>query len=521
MEIERQATRLRLRLDRAAPRRWHVDLASTLAAIPGVTVEVEPTTTGSGLPASAALLFGLEACLRGRLPSGPAGTIALDAFAAYSVSAASADLTIDLCGDMPADPAVWRLTYGGLAGEAGLFTALLAGEAPLAALVRGGAPVALARLGSNVPEVVGIAFEDALDRTGTLVAGAVRDHLRGRLQAPPADLAVAFADLRARVAGPERVAAASGVLVAAAVSRRLQRLCLRLPHWRVGWRRVVGADVIDMQGHPPTGWHSLADDGLRFYADPFPILHEGHVTLFVEDYVHRTGRGAIAAVRVGPEGPVGRPEIVLEEPHHLSYPFVFARDGAVWMVPESGEAGTVDLYRATAFPGGWRKEATLVSGCAASDATLVEENGLWWMFATVRGGHGCPSDALHLWSAPDFRGPWTPHPGNPVLIDAAAARPAGRIVRRGGALIRPVQDCRHRYGGALGLARVLKLDHEGFAQVTEARLTPGGVWRGRHLHTLNRAGAFEFIDGTGYAPRIATPRLGRTAPASETASAIH
>ena len=151
---------------------------------------------------------------------------------------------------------------------------------------------------------------------------------------------------------------------------------------------------------------------------------------------------------------MGAPQPVLERPVHLSYPNVFERDGEMWMIPESGAAGTIDLYRARAFPGSWTLETTLVGGLFASDATLVERDGRWWMFATVRDGGGAYSDALWLWSAPDFRGPWKPHARNPVLIDIASARPAGAMFVRDGALYRPVQDCRAGYGAAMALARV-------------------------------------------------------------------
>jgi hypothetical protein len=175
------------------------------------------------------------------------------------------------------------------------------------------------------------------------------------------------------------------------------------------------------------------------------------------------------------------------------------------MIPESCVANSIDLFRATHFPGGWVKEATLVSGLVASDATLVEHGGRWWMFATVRDGGGAFSDTLHLWSAPDFRGPWTPHRANPVLIDIASARPAGRFVSRDGMLFRPVQDCRRGYGAALSIARVDKLDDEGFVQCVETIITTGPRWPGRRLHTLNSVtssvGDFEFIDGSGHARR--------------------
>jgi len=187
------------------------------------------------------------------------------------------------------------------------------------------------------------------------------------------------------------------------------------------------------------------------------------------------------------------------------------------MIPESCSAARVDLFRATAFPGGWVKEATLIEGVVASDASLIEQDGKWWLFATVRDGGGSFSDALHLWSAPDFRGPWTPHPRNPVLIDIASARPAGRMALRDGQLLRPVQDCRQGYGKALGIARVTQLDDTGFAQEVETILEAGGpLWPGRRLHSLNGAGGFEFIDGSAMVRR--NPLARRQPPGASASS---
>ncbi|GLS44514.1 hypothetical protein GCM10007884_25020 [Methylobacterium brachythecii] len=268
--------------------------------------------------------------------------------------------------------------------------------------------------------------------------------------------------------------------------------------------------MIDLGTHPTNGWNDLPDDGSRFYADPFPIDHNGSTILFVEDYEYSRSKAVISAVAFDSDGPIGVPVPVLDEPYHLSYPFVFAQGGDYWMIPESCAAGTVDLYRAHQFPGGWVKEATLLSGLMASDATLVEHSGCWWMLATVRetvpeagdlAPRGSFSDTLHVWSAPDFRGPWTPHARNPVLIDIASARSAGRIVSRGSKLIRPVQDCRRGYGAALALARIDRLDDGGYAQTVEAQLEPGLAWAGSCLHTLNRSSAYEFIDGAGRVPR--------------------
>jgi hypothetical protein len=269
----------------------------------------------------------------------------------------------------------------------------------------------------------------------------------------------------------------------------------------VGWRFVSDSDVIDLRAHPQGGWRELPDDGRRFYADPFPVAENGHNYLFVEDFAHRLGRGVISVVEFDHSGPVGKPRPVLDTGSHLSYPFVFKHLGDMWMVPESSTAGTIDLYRAQPFPDRWVKEATLVSGLAASDATLFQHNGRWWMLATVRDG-GASSDVLYVWWANNLLGPWQAHRRNPLLVDIGTARPAGRVVTRCGKLIRPFQDCRQGYGRALGLAEITRLDDEEFTQRVDTVLQPGPLWPGRRLHTLNRAGRLECIDGSASARRF-------------------
>ena len=347
------------------------------------------------------------------------------------------------------------------------------------------------RPGSENPGVIVVAFEDLLAGAATLIEAALDG---AAAQPEPHEPPAALSCRRAT-----RHGAAS---LARAAVHRLYRLLYRAPHWRVGWRFVdEGPDVVDLLSHPPGGWRDLPDDGLHFYADPFPITVVGQTWLFVEDFDHRLGRGIISAVAFDADGPRGAPRPVMESGVHLSYPCVVSHAGEVWMVPESVGARRVDLFRATRFPDGWAHEATLLDDIEASDATPFEHDGRWWMLGTVRDG-GSYSDALHLWSAPGLTGPWRPHPKNPVLVDIASARPAGHVVRRGGRLIRPVQDNRAGYGAARALAAITRLDDEGYEQDVVARLGPGAAWPGRRLHTLNRAGRLEVIDGSAMSRRF-------------------
>ena len=486
--------RIRVRLDGRQLRRWHVDLIERLLFRPDTRVCVDAAFEQPVAPSKVDGLFRIETLIHGLPRRGLSNRLPVSALARFERDGeAPVDVTLDLSGGDPrADGRALLVTYDGVAGEAALLAAILDRRTPVMEVVAAEGVIAAGRLGSDHLGIARATFEDMLARAASLIFAALDGNASPALPKLPPDRAPAG-----------RPAPLSSLNVAKiAIRQALRKVALgiyrsvyRGPRWRIGWRKTGGRDVLDLRGQPETGWKVVADDGRHFYADPYPIFYNGKLTLFLEDYEYRRGKGVISAIEIGPEGPVGVPSAVLEQPGHLSYPFVFEREGSVWMIPESCSAGTIDLYRSTKFPAGWVRESTLISGVVASDATLIERDGTWWLFATVREGGGSFSDALHLWSAPDFRGPWTAHRRNPVLIDIASARPAGRIFERDGALYRPVQDCRNGYGAALGIARVDRLDHEQYRQTVEAIIPPGPELGGRRFHTLNSAGGFEFIDG--------------------------
>jgi hypothetical protein len=273
----------------------------------------------------------------------------------------------------------------------------------------------------------------------------------------------------------------------------LRRVRIRHAHWRVGYRFIDGPGIADT-GSIGTGWLQVPDQGDHFYADPFPFEWQGRSFIFVEDYPHATKKAVISVVEFGDDGTPQPPRPVLEEPFHLSYPQVFGWNGEIWMLPEGSASGRLTLYRAADFPHRWVAEATLLEG-EISDATLLEHGGRWWLFATVRDGFGSTSDTLAVFWAPAPTGPWTPHANNPILIDRRMARPGGAFAQVGGKLLLPVQDGTRGYGGGLGLSELLELNLEKVRLSAPRAILEAGDWPYPQIHTLNRAGKLEVIDG--------------------------
>ncbi|MCA1724638.1 MAG: formyl transferase, partial [Thermomicrobia bacterium] len=170
--------------------------------------------------------------------------------------------------------------------------------------------------------------------------------------------------------------------------------------------------------------------------------------------------------------------------------------GDVYCVPESGEAGEIALYKATAFPEQWTKCKTLVAGFAGLDATLFPHDGRWWLLCTEQGEYA--NTMLHAWHAPDLFGPWTPHPDNPLKTDVRSSRPAGAPFVHHGHLYRPAQDCSRTYGGAVTINRIVHLSPTAFAEEAIAVVAPDATGPYRYgLHTLSAFGSSTLIDGKG------------------------
>ena len=243
----------------------------------------------------------------------------------------------------------------------------------------------------------------------------------------------------------------------------------------------------------------------RFWADPFPVEVDGRCFVFVEEWLYRRGKGRISVLELEGET-ISEAGTALEASHHLSHPFLFRWNDQLYMVPESGSNRCVELYRCLSFPLHWERDRVLLDGLCGVDATLEEIDRTWWMFLNV-GKRGISNhDELHLYYADSPLGPWREHAGNPVKSDVRSSRPAGRLIRNGGELLRPAQDCTPRYGSAVCLHRILELTPDRFAEEPVARFEAGAIPDAVRTHTLNGCGGVRFIDFQRRAPRLAGGR---------------
>jgi hypothetical protein len=186
----------------------------------------------------------------------------------------------------------------------------------------------------------------------------------------------------------------------------------------------------------------------------------------------------------------------LQEPYHLSYPSVFLWSGKHYMVPESSENRTIDLYECISFPNKWQKKLTLMERVSAVDTTLFHCNGKWWMFTAIaENEEAFPNVELFIFCSDELLSQeWRPHVQNPVISDGTRARPAGAIFLEGNRIYRPSQDCSKSYGYGFDLNEITVLSETDFSERTVTSVRPGSDSLAKATHTFARAGRLTVVD---------------------------
>jgi hypothetical protein len=275
--------------------------------------------------------------------------------------------------------------------------------------------------------------------------------------------------------------------------RKVWELMFHMEVWNVGFTRQSVAQILESARVDPAGvtWCKPHASG-HFIADPFAYQKDGVEHVLVEDYP-QGGRGRICElVQPGTEKHV---ELAadLEEPHHLSYPFIFVENGETYCVPEAYQSGRVDLYRRV--NGAWRLEHNLIQGQPIVDPTLFKHEGLYWILCTLQNDGAWGNLKLHAYYSERLDSGWKPHPLNPVKCDIGSSRPAGAPLVKDGKLYRPSQDCSETYGGAVVINHVAKLSPTEFEEIEVARIEP--LAQGPYpdgLHTVNPMAQGAVID---------------------------
>ena len=267
--------------------------------------------------------------------------------------------------------------------------------------------------------------------------------------------------------------------------------------WGVAIRKVTdGYETI--LGGEKTEFKIVENTEDYWFADPLLFSDNNKTWLFVEAFNRKARKGEIGYFEII-DGNAVNFQVVIDTPTHMSYPFVFKYNGDYYMIPETGAARHIALYKAKNFPNQWELDKILLDDCVYRDSTIISEgNGYFKVLSYKQEGTNrfnmkntftvfrLDMETKKLTIISEF------------LDKKQRNRPAGPCFKVGGGLFRVSQKCNRAYGEAM---YVYEVNKDGLCKNDRlVNLFDGNkvMLKGKGkvvlTHTYSQAGGYEVID---------------------------
>lgn len=193
------------------------------------------------------------------------------------------------------------------------------------------------------------------------------------------------------------------------------------------------------------------DSKYSWFADPFILdVTDNEIHVLVEEYYKPIQRGRISRLIIDRYSyEIKQKDVVLELRTHLSFPAIIRKEKDVFIYPENGESGELNLYQYFPESNKCVKIETILSE-AVADAILARVNGEDMLFCTKKTNPN--GNELYVFTQ-DESGRYLEK--ERYTFDENVARMAGDFFEYKGKIYRPTQECNVQYGHAVTLQEVL------------------------------------------------------------------
>lgn len=256
--------------------------------------------------------------------------------------------------------------------------------------------------------------------------------------------------------------------------------------WTIGM--YEGEDLFNLKpmqsvNNPILTAKNVTDIDAQFVADPFFIYKDKKYTMFFEMLNRETNQGDIGYAESLDGKKWTYRKKIIDEPFHLSYPYVFKFEDNYYLIPESYQDASVRLYKAISFPDQWQYMGNLLTGHAFIDPSIFRHQDKWWLFTYEWDG------MLNLFYADSLRGNWKPHPMNPIVkLNHKTSRPAGRVIIDNGKVFRFAQDGEDHYGKQVFAFEITELTEDSYTEkmITKPIIANTGTgWNAKGMHNID------------------------------------
>ncbi|MBI4775002.1 MAG: hypothetical protein HY788_12625 [Deltaproteobacteria bacterium] len=235
----------------------------------------------------------------------------------------------------------------------------------------------------------------------------------------------------------------------------------------------------------------------RFFADPFVVTREGKTICYVEDFCYSRNKGCITAIELIDNKTYNILGPVIQEPFHMSFPYLFEYDNHLYMIPETHETNSIRLYKCVNFPLHWEYQKTLMNNVNTSDSMLFAHKERWWLFTNVaiKNSNDYDSQLFAYYTDHPLSEEWTPHKNNPLIFNSNIARNGGILDAGSDSPVRVRQKQGFAsYGSGLTLAKIVDLSLSTYSEVEICEIVPHFYPRIKGCHHLFSNGRYTVFD---------------------------
>lgn len=265
-------------------------------------------------------------------------------------------------------------------------------------------------------------------------------------------------------------------------------------YWNIGFCVQTPDELISEKKLKPVKWlkHPYRD---RWFADPFILkVTDSEIVVFVEECPLENPKGIICELVIDRKTMrLKERYVMLEKETHLSYPAIIRQNDKVYVYPENGASGKLNLYEYDEVNHKLVNPVCILDE-AVADATILRYGADYYLCATK---YPETQRNVYLYKSSFIEGPYTQCEIKPFGESLRSSRPAGNWLTIDGSIYRPAQDCTERYGAAMtimavrDIAKCMQEDEYCHIEPVKGSYNLG-------IHTINFNNGLCVIDGYGH-----------------------
>lgn len=263
------------------------------------------------------------------------------------------------------------------------------------------------------------------------------------------------------------------------------------PNWKLAIREFNKEDLPTLCCGIKVQYNSIKTSGNYWCADPFICIEEDKIYVFCECYLNDKNKGVIAAGEYS-NGRLNGMRIIIEQDYHMSYPCIFKYNSDFYMIPETADNRTIELYKAKCFPYDWKLVKVLRKNIKCVDTTVVIDNDKLYAVGYIlsrKKNKVCIFNLdivnMKLETIDEVDGFNTD-------------RPAGDIIHIDKKVIRPTQISVKKYGEGIGFKEIVssegKYEEKLISKIQGKDISIDFEKSIDRIHTINRTNNLEIID---------------------------